>query len=85
MKTSLLILIAIGSLAGCAKQLVAVPVDLGPCPIPPDLVRMTDAQYLSFANFAQANPDTVKILQKREDQLQAHIDTLCGIIESTSP
>ena len=81
MKISLLILIAIASIS-CARP-VSVPVDLGPCPLPPELVVMTDVQYFRFLDFAEQNKDIIKILNKREDQLQEHVHTLCSIIEST--
>lgn len=84
MKTTLLTLIAIGSLAGCAQRIVAVPVDIGPCPLPPELVKMSEAQFEAFRVFKESNEGVVKVLNKREDQLQAHIDTLCSIIESSS-
>ena len=80
MKTLLLITIAIGSL-GCAAKVVTVPVDLGPCPLPPQMVKMNAEQ---FEDFSQLQEGTVKVLNKREDQLRAYADTLCAIIETTN-
>ena len=78
MKISLLILIATVSL-GCST-VMTVPVDLGPCPLPPELPTMSESQ---FTLFQALDPGVVQVLNKREDLLQVHIETLCNIIEST--
>lgn len=81
MKTLVLILAVFVS--ACSSRVIPVQVALPPCPHAPELVKMTDDQFNAFTVFRDAHEGAVKVINKREDQLQAHIKTLCGIIEST--
>lgn len=79
LKSLLITIVTASLLIGCATTVVT-PVDLGPCPATPELPRMSQSQ---LAEFRELDPGIVQVLNKREDLLLAHIDTLCGIIEST--
>ena len=70
-------------ISACSAKTIPVQVSLQPCPPPVELVKMTDSDFAAFGVFKDQTPGAIKIINKREDQLQARIDTLCGIIEST--
>ena len=69
-------------LTSCATT-IPVQVSLQPCPPPVELVKMTDSDFRAFGIFRKQTPGAIEIINKREDQLQARIDRLCGIIHST--
>ena len=82
MKTINLILLAI-SISGCSARTISIQAELPPCSTFVELVKFEESHKTPFLAFAESNPEIIKILNKREDQLQARIDKLCGVIEST--
>ena len=78
-----LILASIIFVSACAVKTIPVQTELPPCPPRPELVKMTELEFTVFGEFAQMNPEIIGVINKRERQIWAHVDTLCGIIETT--
>lgn len=82
MKKWILILLAI-SISGCSARTISVQAELPKCADPVELVKMGEEHRAIMALLLKDHPELIKHFNKREDQLQARIDTLCDIIEST--